>query len=145
MGINKESLKSLVGTFQRFLSILRNQDICIYNIQVSVCFSWIVFPIEAVGSMHEIVVYSIPSKHFVPRSIVVANIFILFCCIFIFLQIIPKRTAKVILFSSIYQSLFALFLWCKMPDNGLYTEYIKKFGLSSCHDHMPILCHEFFY
>ena len=90
MGINKESLKSLAGTFQRFLSILRNQDICIYNIQVRVCFSWIVFPIEAVGSMHEIVVYSIPSKHFVPRSRVVANMFILFCCIFKFLQIISK-------------------------------------------------------
>ena len=127
MGINKESLKSLAGTFQRFLSILRNQDICIYNILVRVCFSWIVFPIEAVGSMHEIVVYSKPSKHFVPRSNVVANMFIIFCCIFIFLQIIPKWTAKVMLFSSICQSLFTLFLWCKMLDNGLYTKYIKKF------------------
>ena len=81
--------------------------------------------------MHEIVVYSIPSKHFVPRSNVVANMFILFCCIFNFLQIIPKWAAKVMLFSSIYQSLFALFLWCKMPDNGLYTEYIKKVYVSS--------------
>ena len=31
------------------------------------------------------------------------------------------------LFSSIYQSLFVLFSQHKMPDNGLYTEYIKKF------------------
>ena len=127
MGINKESLKSLVGTFQRFLSILRNQDICIYNILVRVYFSWIVSQIEAVGSMHEIVAYSIPSKHFVPRSRVVANMFILFCCIFNFLQIIPKWTAKVMLFSSIYQSILAQFSRRKLPDNGLYTEYIKKF------------------
>ena len=43
------------------------------------------------------------------------------------IQIIPKWTAKVMLFSSIFQSLFALFSQHKMPDNGLYTEYIKKF------------------
>ena len=77
--------------------------------------------------MHEIVAYSIPSKHFVPRSRVVANMFILFCCIFNFLQIIPKWTAKVMLFSSIYQSILAQFSRRKLPDNGLYTEYIKKF------------------
>ena len=77
--------------------------------------------------MHEIVVYSIPSKHFVPRSRVVANMFILFCCIFNFLQIIPKWTAKVMLFSSIYQSILAQFSRRKLPDNGLYTKYIKSF------------------
>ena len=77
--------------------------------------------------MHEIVAYSIPSKHFVPRSNVVANMFILFCCIFNFLQIIPKWTAKVMLFSSIYQSILAQFSRRKLPDNGLYTKYIKKF------------------
>ena len=77
--------------------------------------------------MHEIVVYSIPSKHFVPRSRVVTDVFILFCCIFKFLQIIPKWIAKVMLFSSIYQSILTQFLRCKLPDNGLYTEYIKSF------------------
>ena len=77
--------------------------------------------------MHEIVAYSIPSKHLEPRSRVVADMFILFCCIFNFLQIIPKWTAKVMLFSSIYQSILAQFSRCKLPDNGLYTEYIKSF------------------
>ena len=36
-------------------------------------------------------------------------------------------TAKVMLFSSNYQSLPTLFSSPKMPDYGLYTEYIKKF------------------
>ena len=54
--------------------------------------------------MHEIVVYSIPSKHFVPRTNVVANMFILFCCIFNFLQIIPKWTAKVMLFLQYFKA-----------------------------------------
>ena len=31
------------------------------------------------------------------------------------------------LFSSIYQSMLAQFSRRKLPDNGLYTEYIKKF------------------
>lgn len=31
------------------------------------------------------------------------------------------------LFSSIYQSILAQFSRRKLPDNGLYTEYIKKF------------------
>ena len=124
MGINKNRWK--VRNFPTIHIYYHNSDICIYNIRVRVCFSWIVFPIEAVGSMHEIVVYSIPSKHFLPQSRVVANMFILFCCIFNFLQIIPKWTAKVMLFSSIYQSLFVLFSQHKMPDNGLCTEYIKK-------------------
>ena len=35
--------------------------------------------------------------------------------------------AKVMLFSSNYQSILAQFSRRKMPDNGLYTEYIKKF------------------
>ena len=35
--------------------------------------------------------------------------------------------AKVMLFSSNHQSLSALFSRRKMLDNGLYTEYIKKF------------------
>ena len=36
-------------------------------------------------------------------------------------------TAKVMLFSSNYQSILAQFSRRKLPDNGLYTEYIKKF------------------
>ena len=36
-------------------------------------------------------------------------------------------TAKVMLFSSNYQSILAQFSRRKMPDNGLYTEYIKRF------------------
>ena len=36
-------------------------------------------------------------------------------------------TAKVMLFSSNYQSILAQFSRGKLPDNGLYTEYIKKF------------------
>ena len=31
------------------------------------------------------------------------------------------------LFSSIYQSILAQFSRRKLPDNGLYTKYIKKF------------------
>ena len=31
-------------------------------------------------------------------------------------------------FSSIFQSLFVLFSQYKIPDNGLYTKYIKSFG-----------------
>ena len=34
------------------------------------------------------------------------------------------------LFSSIYQSILAQFSRRKLPDNGLYTKYIKSFGQS---------------
>ena len=40
-------------------------------------------------------------------------------------------TAKVMLFSSIYQSILAQFSRRKLHDNGLYTEYIKKVYVSS--------------
>ena len=80
MGI-KKSLKSLVGTFQRFLFYSANENICIYNILVRVYFSWIVFPILSNVKMLDIGAYSIPSKPFEPRQIFVAVMFILFCCI----------------------------------------------------------------
>ena len=80
-GHKQKSLKSLVGTFQRFLFIHRNSDICIYNILVRVCFSWIVFPIMSNDTMLEIGAHSTPSKRFEPRHIFVGVMFILFCCI----------------------------------------------------------------
>ena len=65
-GHKQKSLKSLVGTFQRFLSIHRNWDICIYNILARVCFCWIVFPIESAVLTLEIGAHRTPSKRFTP-------------------------------------------------------------------------------
>ena len=91
-GHKQKSLKSLVGTFQRFLFIHRNSDICIYDILVCVCFSWIVFPILSNVTMLEIGAHSTPSKPFEPRHTFIAVMFILFCCIS-FLQFLnrPQR------------------------------------------------------
>ena len=93
MGINKNRWK--VRNFPTILIYSHNPDICIYNIRVRVCFSWIVFPIESAVSTLEIGAHRTPSKRFTPwtRPIVVSNMCILFCCILSFC-FIPYRECK---------------------------------------------------